>query len=297
MIRGALVAVLMWLNLVLWGTLVILGGIVKFAVQITAPRSRFRSMVIRATTALGARWVAWNSWIFDTFLPTQWDVTGIPADLDPEGHYLLLSNHQSWTDIFVLQRIFHRRAAFIRFFLKQELIWFPILGQACWALEFPFMKRYTQEYVAQHPEKRGKDLETTRRACQRYKHLPVTIANFLEGTRFTEAKRDAQNSPYRNLLIPRSGGISYVLASLGDQLDAVFDVTIGYPGEISVWRFATGQISVVHVRVRRLEVPPEFLAPEVTERGPVRDRFKAWLASVWSEKDQILEALKPTTSA
>ena len=141
--------------------------------------------------------MAGNNRIFDLLLPTKWDIAGIGEDVRPDGHYLIISNHVSWVDIFVLFRAFQGRAPFIRFFLKHQLIWFPIVGQGCWALEFPFMHRHTPEYLEKHPEKRGKDLETTRRACQRYRNFPVAIANFVEGTRFTHAKREQQQSPYR----------------------------------------------------------------------------------------------------
>lgn len=292
MIRGIVTVALLALNLAFWATLVIAGGAVKFAVQLTAPRSRLRTRIMRALALLAERWVGVNLRIFDRMLPTEWDVAGVPVDLDREGHYLVISNHQSWTDILVLQRVFHRRAAFIRFFIKQQLIWLPFVGQASWALEFPFMKRYSPEYVAKHPEKRGKDLETTRRAMQRYRHVPVAIGNFIEGTRFTRQKHAEQQSPYRHLLRPRSGGISYVLASLGDQLDAVFDVTIAYPGPMSAWKFVSGGVPVIRVRVRQVDVPAEFLSPAIAERGPARDRFKAWVAELWREKDALMAQLR-----
>ncbi len=292
MIRGCAIVVLLILNLTFWGTVVVALGVAKFVVQLIAPRSWLRRQIILTIVWLAATWVSWNNRIFDALLPTTWDVAGLPDDLDPLGHYLLISNHQSWVDIFVLQRVFAGRAAFSRFFLKQELIWFPILGQACWALEFPFMKRYSAEYVERYPHQRGKDLETTRRACQRYRHVPVTIASFIEGTRGTREKQIQQKSPYRHLLPPRTGGISYVLASLGDQLDAVLDVTLAYPGKISVWRFVTGEVPAIHVRVRRVEVPQEFLTAAVTERGPLRDRFRTWANELWGEKDELLEQMK-----
>src|SRR5579859_4731119 len=288
MIRGIATVVLLLANLVLVGTPVVLGGIVKFVVQFTAPRSRFRTHVILFLAWIAEQWVANNDRIFERMLPTQWDIEGIPDDVRPDGHYLLMSNHVSWVDIVVLFHVFHRRMAFVRFFMKHQLIWFPIVGQGCWALEYPFMRRYTPEYLQQHPEKRGKDLETTRRACQRYRHVPVAIANFVEGTRFTDEKRDDQDSPYRHLLRPRIGGISYVLASLGDQLDAVFDVTIAYPGDPTFWRFVSGKIATISVRVRRLEVPAEFFTSAITEPGPARERFKSWMDEVWREKDAIL---------
>ena len=291
MFRGLIVTTLLLANLILVGTPVVLVGVVKFVVQFTAPRSRLRTRVILTLAWIAEHWVANNNRIFDWLLPTRWDVSGIPEDIRPDGHYLLICNHLSWVDIVVLFRVFHRRMAVVRFFMKQQLIWFPIVGQGCWALEFPFMRRYTPEYLERHPEKRGKDLETTRRACQRYRHVPVAIANFVEGTRFTSDKRENQDSPYRHLLRPRVGGISYVLASMGDQLDAVIDVTIAYPGEPTFWRFVTGRIDTIAVRVRPLDVPPEFFTAAITEPGPARDRFKTWMDEVWREKDAILSAL------
>lgn len=279
MVRGLAVITLLFGNLVLWGIPVALGGIVKFAVQLTAPKSRLRTRVILALASLAERWVGGNDRIFDWLLPTAWDIEGIGDEVRPSGHYLIISNHVSWVDIFVLFRAFHGRAAFIRFFLKQQLKWLPIVGQGCWALEFPFMRRYTPEYLAKHPEKRGKDLETTRRACQRYRNFPVAIANYAEGTRFTRAKREQQQSPYKHLLRPRAGGISFVFASLGALLDATYDVTIAYPREeVTMWEFITGRLERVVVRARRVEPPPP-------------DGVKEWIDGVWREKDALLDSL------
>ncbi|MEK6371851.1 MAG: acetyltransferase [Acidobacteriota bacterium] len=279
MLRGLTVVFLLLGNLVLWGTPIMLMGIVKFAVHMTAPRSRMRTRVILALAGLAERWVAGNDRIFDRLLPTRWDIAGIGDDVRPDGHYLIISNHVSWVDIFVLFRAFHRRAPFIRFFLKHQLIWFPIVGQGCWALEFPFMHRYSPETLEAHPEKRGKDLATTRRACQRYRNFPVAIANFVEGTRFTRKRRDEQQSPYRHLLRPRAGGVSFVFASLGEVLDATYDVTIAYPRpEVTVWQFLGGKIDRIVVRARRVEMPP-------------LEETKTWIDALWREKDALLDGL------
>lgn len=293
MLRGLVTIALLLVNLVVWGTLVMLAGILKFAVQITAPRSPLRTRVILMLASLGDRFVAANDRVFDRMLPTKWDVDGIPEDLDRNGRYLVISNHLSWVDIFVHFRIFHRRTAFIRFFMKHRLVWFPILGQACWALEFPFLRRYTAEYLQQHPEKRGEDIRTARKACQRYRHVPVTILSFLEGTRFTRDKQADQDSPWRHLLRPRIGAIAFVLASLGEQIDAVFDATVAYPGEdITFWRFACGRVPRIVVRIRKIDVPSEFLTAEITQPGAARDRFRAWIDAIWNEKDAVLESFE-----
>ena len=293
MIRGAITLLLLALNAAFWGACIVLLGTVKFAIHVTAPRSRARTRVILMLASLGTRWVGGNDRIFDLMLPTTWEIEGIGDDVNPDGHYLIVANHLSWVDILALFRAFHGRAAFIRFFLKQQLFWAPIVGQACWALEFPFMRRYTPEYLEKHPEKRGTDLATTRKACQRYRNFPVAILNFVEGTRFTKAKHDEQQSPYRHLLPPRIGGIGFVLAALGDQLDAMYDVTLAYPpdNEITMGRFVCGRVPKVIVHARRLDPPPHFFDPAITHPGPEREELKVWMEGLWREKDELLDGL------
>jgi len=283
MIRGAITLLLLALNAAFWGGCIALLGILKFAVQMTAPRSRARTRVILMLASLATRWVGGDDRIFDRMLPTQWEIEGIGDDVRPDGHYLIVSNHISWVDILALYRAFHGRAAFIRFFLKQELFWAPIVGQACWALEFPFMRRYTPEYLEKHPEKRGTDLATTRKACQRYRNFPVAILNFLEGTRFSKSKHAEQSSPYRHLLRPRIGGISFVLAALGDQLDAMYDVTLAYPpgNDVTIFQFVTGRIPKIIVHARRVALPESL----------DRDEVKVWIDAIWKEKDALLTQL------
>jgi 1-acyl-sn-glycerol-3-phosphate acyltransferase len=279
MIRGAITLLLLTVNAVFWGSSIAIFGIVKFAIQFTAPRSRARTRVILILASMGSHWVGGNDRIFDAMLPTQWQIEGIGDDASPDAHYLIVANHVSWIDIFALQRAFRGRTAFIRFFLKQQLFWVPIVGQACWALEFPFMRRYTPEYLAKHPEKRGTDLATTRKACQRYRNFPVAILNFLEGTRFSNSKHAEQKSPYRHLLRPRIGGISFVLEALGDQLDAMYDVTLAYPpdNDASLGRFLTGRVPTIIVHARRLSIPESIDRP--------------WLDAMWKEKDELLDTL------
>lgn len=290
-LRGTATLALLAANLAVWGTAVVIAGIPKLMM----PKGELRRRWILMLARIADRWAAANNTILDWMLPdTVWDIEGIEG-LHRDGKYLIISNHRSWVDIFALFRAFHERVEFIRFFLKRQLIWFPIAGWGCWALEFPFMKRYSPEFLLRHPEKRGDDLVTTRRAAKRYARIPVAMLIFVEGTRFTHSRHAEQDSPYANLLRPRFGGLAHVLATIGPQLSETLDVTIAYPGhgvDIDVWSFVTGRVSRIVARVRPVEIPREFLSDSIIEQGPARDRFKEWVEHLWREKDALLSELE-----
>lgn len=283
MLRTAAIIVALIINLVVWGTLVLGGGIIKLLTFGLGRRT-----IILTISSFAEQWVAWNDRIFDALLDTRWIVSGVEG-LRTDGHYLIISNHVSWLDIFVLSRAFHGKAAFPRFFIKHGLIWLPIVGLAAWALEFPFMRRYSPEYLRDHPEKRGHDLETTRIACRRYRDVPVAILNFVEGTRFTREKHEDQQSPYRHLLRPRVGGIGFVLASFAEQLHAMYDVALVYPRrDVTLWDFVRNRVEWVRLEAHRVDVPAEFRSAAITEPGEARERFKDWVSEIWREKDETI---------
>jgi 1-acyl-sn-glycerol-3-phosphate acyltransferase len=209
-----------------------------------------------------------------------------------DGHYLVLANHRSWVDIPVLQLVFNRRIPSLRFFLKQQLFWVPLLGLAWWALDFPFMKRYSRETLAKRPELAGRDVEATRRACERFRHIPVSIMNFVEGTRFTAAKHAAQQSPFKHLLKPKAGGVAFVLGAMGDALHAILDVTIAYPhGKPSLGDLFANRIPEVRVHTRELPIPADLVGGDYQNDPAFRERFQAWVNTLWEEKDARLERM------
>ena len=213
--------------------------------------------------------------------------------LDLNEWYFVNSNHQSWTDIVVMLKIFTGRIPFLKFFLKQELFWIPILGTAWWALDYPFMKRYSKKFLEKHPELRGKDLETTRKACERYQHSPVSILNFIEGTRFTPEKHRKQKPSYRHLLRPKAGGFAFAVSAMAGKISNMLDVTVVYPeGPVNFWDFLCGRLSRVVVRVRTYVIPEEFLKGDYQEDPEFRKRFQAWVSNLWHEKDELIERLR-----
>ena len=180
--------------------------------------------------SIAEHWISINNLVLDAFQTLDIEVIGL-EELDQRAWYLVVANHQSWTDIMILQRVFNRRIPMLKFFIKQELIYAPVIGIAWWVLDFPIMKRYSAATLKKKPHLRGKDLETTKRSCERFKLTPVSVLNFLEGTRFSQAKKTSSNSPFEYLLKPKSGGAAMVLDALSDHLSQILDVTLIYETE------------------------------------------------------------------
>ena len=262
------------------------------AIKALIPIRGFRVAISRVLVAIAEQWIAVNGALFAVFTRTRWCVEGLQG-LQRGGWYLVLSNHQSWVDIPVLQKIFNRRIPFLKFFLKQQLMWVPVLGLAWWALDFPFMRRHTKEQLEQHPEWRGKDKLATRKACERFRHLPVSVMNFVEGTRFTPAKHANQESPYANLLRPRAGGVAFVLEAMGDMLQSIVDVTIVYPnGRPTLIDLLADRVPEIRVHVQQLPIPSEFAGRDYENDAEFRGRFQAWISEQWSEKDALIARMR-----
>jgi 1-acyl-sn-glycerol-3-phosphate acyltransferase len=286
-VRGAIAAALLALNTLFWCGLLFVVALVKFVIPVKGVRAAIDPLL----NAIAKSWIACNSGWMRLTQRAHWDVAGLDT-LEPRGWYLVNSNHQSWVDIFVLQHLLNRRIPLLKFFLKRQLLYVPVMGLAWWALDFPFMRRHSAAYLQRHPDKRFDDLETTRRACERFALVPTSVMNFAEGTRFTRAKHRAQRSPYRHLLNPRAGALALALSVLGDRFRSLLDVTIVYPkGAPTFWQFLCGDMPKVIVRVRRLAIPPGLAAGSYAEDAHFRKAIQHWLQELWQQKDREIDAL------
>ena len=255
--------------------------------KLLLPWHAARAQVSRWLVRIAESWIGINSWLIDQLTPTRWTITGLDT-LRRQGWYLVISNHQSWVDIPVLQKVFNRRIPFLKFFLKQQLIWVPFLGAAWWALDFPFMRRYSRAQIERNPELAGRDIEATRKACQKFRTLPVSIMNFVEGTRFSEEKKRAQQSPFHGMLKPKAGGVAFVLEAMGDMIDSLIDVRIDYPGgRPDLFDLLGGRVPEVRVQVREIAIPKEFIGVSYANNAEFRIRFQAWLNQIWQEKERL----------
>lgn len=285
-IRGILSIILVSLN-----TLVMCTGLFFTAfLKLIIPFAFWRKLCDAILIFISTTWVRNNAFFMSLVHRIHWDVQGVET-LDQKEWYFVVSNHQSWVDIPVLQTVFLGRIPFLKFFLKKELIWVPILGVAWWALDFPFMKRYSQEFLRKYPHLKGKDIEITRKACQKFKTKPVSVMNFMEGTRFSRSKKEKQNSPYKHLLKPKAGGIAFVLSSMGEYLNSLVDVTIVYPeGVRNVWEFMCGKVTHIKIRVQTRPITKELLGDYFND--PVfRESFQEWVNDLWEKKDNTIDEL------
>lgn len=289
-VMGIISLLLVSLNTILCASIILFLTLIKLLV----PNAGFRKQISKVLIYMAEIWVEGNSLMFKWAHNLEWDVQGLEA-LPSKGSYLVVCNHQTWTDIFVLQHIFKRRIPFLKFFLKKELIWIPFLGAAWWALDFPFLKRYSRQFLKKHPELRGKDMETTRKQCEKFKDYPVSVMNFLEGTRFTKQKHQTQKSIYRHLLMPKAGGVALVFSNMGDYLSNVLDVTIVYPENkprVTIWDLLSGKIPRIIVRVGVMPIPANVVGKNYMEDDDYREKIQQWVNRLWQEKDHLIESIK-----
>ncbi|BCR05976.1 acyltransferase [Desulfuromonas versatilis] len=287
-LRGATVYGVYLLNTVFWCLPIYALALAKALLRGPAWQGR---------CSAGLLWLA-DGWIGGTRLITRltqsidWQVR-CDAGIERKNWYLVVANHQSWVDLIVLLMVLGRRISFPKIFAKQQMLWVPLLGVALWALEFPLMRRYPKEVLEKHPELRGRDLEAARRAFTAHRGRPISIVSFLEGTRFTAAKHQDQQSPYRHLLKPKAGGVALALGALDDKIEAVVDLTIVYPdGVPSFWDFLRGRLQRVRVDVRRLAVPDDLPRSGYSDDPGVRERFGQWVGELWRDKDTLIDQLR-----
>jgi 1-acyl-sn-glycerol-3-phosphate acyltransferase len=207
---------------------------------------------------------------------TQWRVVGA-EHFSKQQSYLLIANHQSYLDILVLQIIFDKICPQLRYFMKKQLIYIPLIGLGCWILGYPFMQR----------TKRGnKDLQTTQKTCQRFRNQPVTLVNFVEGTRYRPEK--AERSHYHHLLNPKAGGASLVLSAMDDQIKTVINVTIIYAVNKNItWQFLRNGLKTITVIIEPIEVTSNMIGDYQNDLT-YKKSFQQWLNQLWSNKDRLI---------
>lgn len=285
LIRGCLAFSCYVVNTVFWVIPILLVSIIKL-IPIEPLRTVCSYLLDHCATA----WISVNTIIERLFHPVEIIVEG-NAVLSTKEWYMVIANHQSWVDIPVLQRVFNYKIPFLKFFLKQELIYVPVLGLAWWALDFPFMRRYSSAQLRKNPKLKGKDIEITRKACAKFKSKPVSVMNFVEGTRFRPEKHKKQNSEFKHLLKPKAGGMAFALSAMDGKIHKLVDVSIYYPDQTpSYWDYISGKVKQIRVDIKVSEIPPTLRGDYMNDRE-FKIGFQNELNQIWKQKDLTLEKL------
>lgn len=278
---GAMILLVMTVNTAICVTPMVLITPIK----LLSGRGWLRNGCDRFLNRAAETWIAINNWSLAVLTPTTWEITG-RDELSTDRWYMLVANHQSWVDILVLQKVFNRRVPMLKFFIKRELLWMPLLGFAWWILDFPFMKRSARGKQDGKRRNAAGDLDVAMKACEKFKRLPVTVMNFVEGTRCTPEKQHRQKSPYRHLLRPKCGGAAVVFNAMRTHLSALLDVTIFYPqGPPTYFDLICGRVHKVRVDIAVLPVDDELVGDYLAD--PVfRKRIQTRFNTLWEKKDQ-----------
>ncbi len=274
-------------NLAWWGGLIILLGLVKLVI----PHAGFRHALLNIMHSFMFCFGKISVRFIRLFNNVEFDYR-VHGTLSKQGWYLIVANHLSYLDIILLIEFAAPRIPAPKFFLKQELIWLPFVGLGAWALDMPFMRRYSRAYIEKYPHKKGKDLETTRQYCQKFKTTPTTVINFVEGTRYTPEKHASKVSPYRHLLPPKAGGVAFTLSTMGELFTNVLDVSLLYPGSNRhpMMAMLSGRMTRIVIDVTVMAVPEP--APQAAaDPQDFRARFQGWLNALWTDKDNRISQI------
>ena len=280
-VRGVLSFLVLVINTLFWCLLLFVLALCKAVLPFPAALARLDPLI----NGIASAWTRCNSLWMRLAHRTDWQIEGVES-LRYQDWYLVNCNHQSWVDIFVLQDALNGRIPVLKFFLKAELIYVPVIGLAWWALDFPFMKRHSRAALRKNPNLRNDDRDSARRACAKFAKIPTSVMNFVEGTRFTAEKHQTQASPFQYLLKPKAGAMAMALNAMGAQFHSLVDATIVYPDGIpTFWQYLCGQAPRVLLKVRQVEIPLEFCTGDYENDRALRKTFHRWLDEIWQRKD------------
>jgi len=259
-------------------------------IKLILPLPALQHLLTRGCNFIMYCWLCGNALMLRLMNKVEWQIHDT-SNLNKNGWHMVICNHQSWADIVLLGDVFRKRLPVPKFFLKHDLLYVPFVGLACWGLDMPFMRRYTRQQLMKKPELRGKDVQTAREACAKFRTVPTTVINFVEGSRFTPEKKIELKSPYDHLLPPKPAGLAMAINVLGDQFEKIVNVTMAYPDNEE-----TPFLDMLSGRMKRIEVWIEEIPITEVQRGdymkdkPFKRGFQQWLTGVWNRKDEILRS-------
>lgn len=251
-------------------------------VRMLTPVRQARSALTGSMDGIVTCWVSGNAWLIRLLRLIEIKTT-IEGVLDNRSiWWILTSNHQSWSDVIIIQVALLNLAPPIKFFTKRELIWVPFVGLAMWLLRFPYVQRHMSESSGRNSSVYEKNRRNMSRAAEQFLHRPISVLSFLEGTRFTAGKHQSQSSPFRHLLVPRTGGLLFTINALGSKTSKIVDLTLNYEGAVpGFWDLLCGRCKAVNIFIQPVEMTDQ------TQSNP-----KEFVNDLWKRKDDRLTELR-----
>lgn len=279
------------LNLTFWMVPLLILASLKLMIPVRGVKDALYGMMLRIYMFA----VRVDDFLFKKVLGIRFEVNGLER-LESEKNYLVIANHRSWADILVLQSLLIGVAPIIKFIVKREILFVPLVGLICWAYEYPLVKRSSMKSPRRLNDRGQMDLDVINRRLGNLGRHPTTIINFVEGTRFNLLKSKKTESSYRHLLKPRAGGLTYILNTFGSRIDYVLDFTIAYHTREPVfWNFLGGTCPKVNVDVQVIPMQEMLAIISSGKNAPEYPEVAAWLTGFWEGKDQKMDDFLSTS--
>ncbi|KAJ3698492.1 hypothetical protein LUZ61_002197 [Rhynchospora tenuis] len=277
------------LVLVPFGLLFLLSGLVVNCIQgvlfvIIRPFSR--NLYRRINRLLAELLWLQLIWLVDWWAGVKVELYGDAEIFNLMGkeHALLVSNHRSDID-WLVGWVLAERAGCLGSALavmKKSSKFLPVIGWSMWFAEYLFLERNW-----------AKDENTLKVGLKQLEDFPVPLwlALFVEGTRFTPAKLlaaqeyAAANGLHvpRNVLVPRTKGFVASVSIMRSFVPAIYDTTVIIPKDQpspTMMRILRGQSSVVHVHIKRRAM---------SELPQTDDEVAQWCKDLFVAKDALLD--------
>ena len=218
---------------------------------------------------------------------TKWQIE-YPENISTKKWYLGVSNHSSWADIFVLLFISNYKIPLLKFFIKKELRWIPVIYLIHKTIDMPFLNRHSPDEIRKNPDLRTQDFENTKTAAKKFTRYPTTAFSFAEGTRFTDEKRILQSYPFESLLKPKTGALMTALSGM-PMVEELIDFTIIYKtSKRSAWNFACGEMNEIKVIVKCYEIPKSIRSID-NNSAVFKNEFRKFIDRIWRKKQTLIE--------
>ncbi len=286
-IRGCFITVAMLLSWLFFTSLVVISGCCVCLVTL----SKRREKTLAKLAIIGLWWARSCHYLLLFRNKSRWNIDTTDS-LSQDEWYLLISNHQSWADILILNVAFGRSIPIFKYFLKKQLLWqLPVGGLSCWMLGFPLVSRYSKKKMRKDPKLAEKTVKSLSQACDKLSLCPTTTIIFPEGTRHSEEKSEKQRSPYKHLLKPKTQGIALVVNALPKTLKTMLNVSICHePKKMSMWDLMSGNYHCINVSLSSHPITDAQRGDFYKDRN-YRKSLQEWLNKLWAEKDEHIATM------